>query len=140
MITLQDHFKKLIFFFSRWNTYFEASAFIPLLIQNIFWGYYSDNYGRKALLWIPPILSIYYFLALMAWIYFSLPLEFIFAFSWQKLNGSLGIIMSGAYAMLTDSVEPEDLARRFLYTKLLYRMALALAGIVSGYIVDALGK
>lgn len=76
----------------------------------------------------------------MAWIHFSLPLEFIFAMSWQKLNGTLGIIMSGAYAMLADTVEPENLARRFLYCKLLYKMSLAASGAISGYIVDALGK
>ncbi len=84
--------------------------------------------------------SIFYFLALMAWVEFDLPLEFIFAMAWQKPTGSWGIIMSGAFAILTDSVEPENLARRILHCRLLYRMTLALTGVLSGYIVDAVGK
>ncbi len=76
----------------------------------------------------------------MAWIQFDLPLEFVFVLAVQKISGSLGIIMIGAFAMLADYVKPEDLARRILYCRLLFKVSSAVADFAGGYILDALGK
>ena len=120
--------------------YFEVSAFLPMLIQTFLWGAFSDRYGRKALLWVPCILNILFFVTLMAWIEFSLPLEFIFAMSWMKMNGTLGIVLTGAYAILTDTSKPGERAKRYLYCRLLYRLMVSASDALSGYILEVLGE
>ena len=55
-------------------------------------------------------------------------------------TGSLGIAMMGGYMMLADCVEPEDLSRRILYCRLLFKLSAAAADFAAGYILKIFGK
>ena len=48
--------------------------------------------------------------------------------------------MIGSFAMLADYVEPQDLARRILYCRLLFKLSSAVADFAGGYILDAMGE
>ena len=120
--------------------YHGVVAFLPIVIETLFWGAYSDKHGRRALMWVPCLSNILYLLALIVWIKFSLPLEFIFVLSFLKPTGALGTVITGAYATLTYFVEKENRARRFLYVRILFRFTVSASEALSGYIMHFLGK
>ena len=72
---------------SRWDMYFALAAFMPKVLSVIFWGLYSDKFGRKALLWVPWVFTIYYSLILIAWNLFDLPVSVLSLASLSLANG-----------------------------------------------------
>ena len=57
----------------------------------------------------------------------------------QRIASGIAVLRMGAFALLADWVNPENLARRLLYCKLLLRVSGTLGDLAASFIVDHLG-
>ena len=124
---------------ANWNMYKSLVNFLPTTLAPIIYGSLGDKLGRRLLLIIPSIGSILYVSIYMAIIKFNLPVWVILFSCVSSLFGGFGVLFTGAFAYLSDTVPPERRALRMTIVDVVALSNGAIANLFVGYWIRAQG-
>jgi len=124
---------------AQWSMYKSFVSFFPGLIAPIILGSLADKWGRKILFVSPCIGGVIGTVFWMCIIAFDLPLWTILVEGIENFFGGLGLILTGGFAYLSDTVPREKLAFRMTILEVLSFAMVAVANLFVGYWIKAQG-
>ncbi|CAI9557855.1 unnamed protein product [Staurois parvus] len=126
---------------SMFSTRLDLISLVPSLLMALILVSYGDNHGRKASLLLPSIGGFISVTAYCSVAFFELPLEVLYLSS--VVSGFLGgfaTFFGGCFSYIVDIAK--DLQKkniRIAFIDMIFGVASGVAGITSGYIINALG-
>lgn len=105
----------------------------------IVYGSYSDQLGRRFILIVPILGSLFTTFLQMVIVYFDLPVWSFFFTSFEYLFGGFWVLLTGCFAYLADTIEPEKRGVRMTILDAIILAPAALGSVLVGYMIHSLG-